>query len=66
MASILHVRPPVLARPVKKRRPTQHLITLSRLTRSVEIDESLNPRRRRRLLQLLAQAIGELQKEIAP
>jgi hypothetical protein len=51
---------------VKSRRATQHLITLSRLARSIEIDERIPLRRRKRLLQLLAQAIGELQKEIAP
>ena len=55
-----------MARPVKARRPTQHLITLSRLARSIEVDERIPIRRRKRLLQLLAQAMGELQKELAP
>lgn len=53
-----------MARPVKTRSPAQHLIALSRMARSIEIDDTRTPQRRKRILTLLAQLIAELQKDI--
>jgi hypothetical protein len=51
-----------VARPLKARSPTEHTLTLTRVARSIERDESIPPLRRRLLLRLLARLITELQK----
>lgn len=45
---------------------SEHVITVTRMTRSIEVDESLSTRRKTRLLELLVQLTSELQKEITP
>lgn len=54
-----------LARPVEPRSPSEHLVILSRMSRSFELDSKLSPRRRKRLLNLVAQLMAELQKELS-
>lgn len=39
-------------------------MTVSRLTRSIEVDERLSTLRKNRLLELLVQLSAELQKEV--
>lgn len=53
-----------MSRPVKPRSASEHLVTLSRVSRAIEIDAKLSERRKKRLLQLLAQLMGELQKDM--
>jgi hypothetical protein len=55
-----------LSRPVKPRSASEHLVTLSRMSRSFEVDLSITKRRRTRLLQLAAQLMAELQKDLKP
>lgn len=57
---------PRLSRPVQPRPMSEHVITVTRMTRSIEVDESLSTRRKTRLLELLVQLTSELQKEITP
>lgn len=53
-----------VARPVRPKPPTVHLIVLSRMARSLEVDDRIVTRRRKRLLSLVTQLMAALQKEI--
>lgn len=53
-----------MARPFVPRAPSEHLVTLSRMRRQVEIDENLPVRRRRRIENKLAELMAEFQKEL--
>lgn len=54
-----------MARPIQPRTPAQHLVQLSRMARSIEVDTARSTQRKKRILTLLAQLIAELQKDIA-
>lgn len=53
-----------MARPIKPKTPAEHLLTLSNLLRSVEVDETLSTRRRRNLAELAGALMAEFQKEL--
>jgi len=55
-----------LSRPVKPRTASEHLVTLSRMSRAIEVDEHLDTRHKRRLLRLISQLMQALHKELDP
>lgn len=52
-----------MARTATARPPAEHVATLARVQRQVGVDEKMKQARRRRVMKLLAEACGELQRE---
>lgn len=55
-----------MARPVKPKPATEHLLALTRMLQSVEVDPSLETRRKGRLTNKIGELMDEWQKVAIP
>ena len=53
-----------MSRPIEPKEPSEHLVTLTRMLRQVEVDERYEPRKKARLRVKLGELMGEFQKEV--